>query len=211
MKLLPQISPLHVHLSFHLMAILLRKWNPKTNSRRNFVLNFLIPEQSATMDTFNTFSSGMKRNWRNFFQIVSLNCTSLPWLVFASEREWQLFWILQSIITQSTYSNHVTKIVEDKASISNDQWRLAIGLYSYWLLTDDMFCPGWKFQAQKRKCSTYSIYFVPNKHLNAILISGVEINFFSPHIRQVCKGFPSCHIVHCRSIQKTMWGKWDRW
>lgn len=134
MKLLPQISPLHVHLSFHLMAILLRKWKPKTNSRRNFVLNFLIPEQSATLDTFNTFFSGMKRNWRNLFQIVSLNCTSLPWLVFASEREWQLFWILQSIITQSTYSNHVTKIVEDKASISNDQWRLAIGLYSLFVL-----------------------------------------------------------------------------
>lgn len=153
----------------------------------------------------------MKRNWRNLFQIVSLNCTSLPWLVFASKREWQLFWILQSIITQSTYSNHVTKIVEDKASIGNDQWRLAIGLYSYWLLTshNDMFCPGWEFQAQKRKCSTYSINFVPNKHLNAILISGVEIYFFSPQIWQVCKGFPSCHIVHCRSI-KTMWGKCDR-
>ena len=39
-----------------------------------------------------------------------------------------------------------------------------------------------KISSIERECRTYFINFIANKHLNAILITGIEIYFFSPDI-----------------------------
>lgn len=50
--------------------------------------------------------------------------------------------------------------------------------------------------------TTHSVDFVTNEHLNAVMVSRVELNLFGPNICQVQKRLSFRHIINCIIITK---------
>lgn len=83
-----------------------------------------------------------------------------------------------------------------KAYSELEQGRHLTELYT--IVSELSIVKGLRSNARKvsTRKNTYTIDFVSHKHLNAVLISGVELNFFCPQIRQVCECFSSRYIIH---------------
>lgn len=48
-----------------------------------------------------------------------------------------------------------------------------------------------------KNVGAYFVYFISNKHLDTVLISGVEFHFFSPYFGYIREALSLCNIIHC--------------